>query len=149
LETEDNVGDSKRDLSVDIELVGEETLEIHYHSPMLKDHVLDYPSVPEEARSGQMRRLLCASAVGCFTGTVRAALVSRGATIRSLKGTCTATTSEGSPPVVSSIDIRVEVAIDDEDEAILERVRTIAARGCLITRSLAQGMDVTHTIVRV
>jgi len=143
------VGDREKDLSVVFELVGEETFEIHYHSLMLEDHLLDYPSVPEEARLGQMRRLLCAAAVGCFTGTIYAALVSRGAEVRSLRGFCTASISEDSPPAVSALDIRVEVEVGNEDKVILERVRTIAERGCLITRSLARGIDVTHTITLV
>ena len=141
--------DKLTDLPVEFELVGDEKFAIYYHSLMLDDHLLDYPSVPEEAQLGQMRKLLCAAAVGCFAGTVHAVLVNRGAEVRSLKGFCTASTSEDSPPVVSALDIRVEVEVGEEDKEILEKIRTIAERGCLITRSLARGMEVTHTIVSV
>jgi uncharacterized OsmC-like protein len=138
------------EVSVGFELVGDAQFKICYHSPLLKDHFLDYPSIPQEERPGQMRRLLCAAVVGCFSGTVYSALVSRGARIKSLKGTGTTSTekSNGSPPVVKSIDILVEVDVDDEDLGILEKVRKIAEKGCLISQSIAPSIAVTHTVVR-
>ena len=137
------------EVSVGFELVGDAQFKICYNSPLLKDHFLDYLSIPQEKRPGQMRRLLCAAVVGCFSGTVYLALASRGARIKSLKSTGTTFTakSNGSPPVVKSIDIRVEVDVDDEDLGILEKVRKIAEKGCLISQSIAPSIAVTHTVI--
>ena len=141
----------EKNQSVEVEVVGDGKLEISYNSPLLEDHLLDYPSVPEEERLGQMRRLLCASVVGCFTGTVYFALASRGAQIKTLKGTGVASTGKAdeSSPKVRTIDIRVEVDIDDEDSQIFERVKKIVEEGCLISRSIAPSITVTHSIVRI
>jgi len=137
--------------SVDFELVGDTKFKISYNSPLFEDHLLDYPSIPEKERPGQMRRLLCAAPVGCFTGTIYFALESRGARIKSLKGTGVASTGKnnGSLTKVKKIDIRVEVDIDDEDSEILEKVKKIVEKGCLITRSISPSITVTHTIVRI
>lgn len=136
--------------SVEFKVVGDKQFRILYNSPLLTDHFLDYPSVPKEEQPGQMRKLLCAAVVGCFSGTVYTALLSRGVNIKSFKSTGTATTTKknGSLPVVKSIHILVEVDINDEDQKILDRVKKIAEKGCLITRSIAASIVVTHTIVR-
>ena len=146
----DMVKNTHDDGSVGFELVGDGQFKIFYNSPLLNDHYLDYPSVPKDKQSGQMRKLLSASVLGCFTGTVYMALVSRGAQIKSLISTGTATTASdnGKPPVIKSIDIRVEVDIDDKDLEILDKVKKIAQKGCLIARSIAPSIAVTHTIVR-
>jgi uncharacterized OsmC-like protein len=143
-----NVSD---EATVEYVLVGESQFKVLYNSPMLEDHFLDYPSIPKEEQPGQMRRLLCAAAVGCFSGTVYAALISRGVQVKSLKGTATSTTakSKGSPPVVKSINIQVDVDIDDKDLETLERVKKIVKNGCLITRSLAPAIAMTHSITRI
>jgi len=136
--------------SVGIELVGDAKFAINYNSPMLGDHLLDYPSTPEEERPGQMRRLLCGAAVGCFTGAVYMTMTSRGARVKSLKGTAVSSTGkdENSVDKVKAIDIRVEVNIDDADLEILEEVKKFLENGCLVTRSISPSITVTHTIVR-
>jgi hypothetical protein len=63
--------------SVNFELVGDTKFKISYNSSLFEDHRLDYSGIPEEEQPGQMRRLLCAAAVGCFTGTVYFGLESR------------------------------------------------------------------------
>jgi hypothetical protein len=40
--------------SVDFELVGDTKFKISYNSSLFEDHLLDYPSIPEEERPGQM-----------------------------------------------------------------------------------------------
>lgn len=138
----------EKHVSVAVTLSGDEAFEIDYQSPLLENHVLDFADVPEATRPGQMRRLLCAAAVGCFAEATYFALTNRGARVRSLRGTGTATTSESAPTRVAAIDIRVEVDLPDEDVAILDHVRMLMASGCLITRSLTPAINVTHTIVR-
>jgi organic hydroperoxide reductase OsmC/OhrA len=137
------------DIVVDVELIGEEQLRIGYNSPLLADHILNYPSVPQEARSGQMRRLLCASAVGCFAGSVYFMLRGRGVEVQAMRSTGAIKQSEESDNPVGAIHIRVEVKIDEADVATLERVRELLEDGCLVTRPLSSAMPVTHEIVRV
>lgn len=127
---------------------GPATLE--FDDALLSDQILDYDSVPETARSGQMRKLLCASALGCFAGSARAALQARGATIGSLRGTAQATTGQGDGGSrVTAIDIRVEVQLGDADDEAFAKVEKILRKGCLITRSLTPGITVTHNLVRL
>ena len=75
----------------------------------------------------------------------------QGARIKSLRGTGVASTGKnnGSLAKVKTIDIRVEVDIDDEDSEILEKVKKIVDKGCLITRGISPSITVTHTIVRI
>ncbi len=123
---------------------------IQFDDALLSDQTFDYASVPEAERAGQMRKLLCASALGCFAGSARAALQTRGATIRELRGTAQAKTGQGEGGSrVTSIHIRVEVRLDDGDADTFAKVDHILRKGCLITRSLAPGIDVTHELVRL
>jgi organic hydroperoxide reductase OsmC/OhrA len=137
--------------TVGFEVVGDNRFQIDYNSALLADHVMDYANASAEQRAGQMRRLLCAAAVGCYAETVYTALTRRGAQVRSLTASGTATTarSKDAMRAIQSIDIRVEVEVDDRDLAVLERVITILHQGCLVTRSIAPCIDVTHAIVRV
>ena len=124
--------------------------ELRYHDAVLEDHPLDFDGVPEAARSGQMRRLLCGAALGCFAGSARAALVARGVTPRALRGAATAETGPGEGGSrVTALDIRVEVSIDDAHADTFAKVQKILEKGCLITRSLAPGIAVTHELVRL
>jgi hypothetical protein len=138
---------SSKDIAVNVDLVGEQKLQIRYNSPLLADHVLDYPTVPQEARSGQMRRLLCASAVGCFAGSVYFMLVGRGATVHAMHSTGRIHQREDSP--IGAIHIRVEIGIDDADVPVLDRVRELLEDRCLVTRPLKSALPVTHEIIRI
>ena len=137
---------------VKFELVGDAKFKLSYNNSLLKDHFLDYPSVPQEERGGQMRNLLSASALGCFAGSVYFTLLSKGAKVKSLKGSSVATTEEKIDelfPRVTAIDIRVEIDIDDEDADKLEEVKNMVKNGCLITGSIAPCINVTHTIIKI
>lgn len=134
-------------ITVAVEVDGDRTL-IDYRSPLLANHTLDYAQVQEGEGGGQMRRLLCASAVGCYVSSVATALVSRGATVIQCRGEGSIhTTDDGRP--IGRIDIRVEVAIEEDDVPILDHVRKILAGGCLVTHALAPAIDMTYAIVRV
>ena len=142
------MGNKDSAVVVDFEALDEMKFTIGYNSPLLADHVLDYPSVPEDQHPGQSRRLLCAAALACFAATTYGALKARGARILSLKGQGMAFQREGASEV-GSIDIKVEVKVADEDIPILDKVKKIMSKGCLITRSLAPGITVKHTIEQV
>ena len=50
---------------------------------------------------------------------------------------------------VTDIAIQIEVDIDDEDAPILEKCKKIMQRGCLITYSLEDAIDIDYEITRV
>ena len=126
------------------------SVSLQFDDTLLSDQTLDYDSVPEAEHGGQMRKLLCASALGCFAGSARAALQTRGATIHHLRGTAQAHTGAGEGGSrVTAIDIRVEVKVGDGDGDTFAKVEKILRKGCLITRSLTPGIAVTHELVRL
>ncbi len=135
---------------IGFDLIDDEKFKIDYNSPLLQNQILDYLNVPEEQRPGQMRRLLCAAAVGCFAGSAYDALKTRGASVKSLNGTGTAITGKknGSHKRVQEIDIIVEVEIEDKNIQVLERVKKVLEKGCLVTRSLEPSITVSRTIIR-
>lgn len=128
--------------------VADDVTTIDYQSSIMATHELDYARLPKEEGGGQMRRLLCASAVGCYAASVAAALKGRGATVHACRGTGSVhATDDGRP--IGRIDIRIEVVIDEGDEPVLARVRKILAGGCLVTHALEPAIDMTYEIVRV
>lgn len=141
------MSDEANGMRVDITCGEHGEMVIDYHDPLLAQQVVDYESVPEDTRGGQMRRLLCASAVGCFTGSVHMALEARGATVRACRGHGILRAAEGQP--IGRLDIRVEVAIGEGDEETLVHVRKILRGGCLITGVLGRAIEVNHEIVQV
>ena len=133
------------------DLVGDDKFRIQYNSPLLKDHIMDHRAVPEEKRPGQMRKLLCASAAGCLSGSLYNALTNRGVQIESLKASAVAFGANeiGALPRIQAIHIKVEVGIDEKDSKFLEEVKNDFKEGCLITRSISPGIQVTHSIDRI
>jgi uncharacterized OsmC-like protein len=79
------------------------------------------------------------------------ALSNRGVKVNSLKGTAASFSAEdiGSLPKIKAVDIKVEIDIDDKDSDILEAVRKIFEKGCLITCSISPAIQVTHSISRI
>lgn len=137
---------------VEIELLDDSKLKLSYNDSLLNDHLLDYPSVPQEERGGQMRKLLSASALGCFTGSIYFTLLDKGAKVKSLKGSSVATSEKKDDEVfsrVTAIDIKIAIEIDDEDTDKLEEVRSMVKNGCLITGSIAPSIVVSHEIIRI
>jgi organic hydroperoxide reductase OsmC/OhrA len=132
-------------ISAGVEFLGDRRYEIQYRSSVLTDRVIDLAAVPHGERIGQARRLLCAAAALCFAEEVEAALRARGATIRSLRATAAATSNRAK---VKEMEVTLEVDVAEKDAQTLERVKQILHLGCLITRSLADGVKVKHQIVR-
>jgi len=49
---------------------------------------------------------------------------------------------------VTDMTISIEVEIDDKDEATLEKCKKIMDRGCLLTYSLDDAIDIEYEISR-
>ncbi len=134
--------------AVGFEVIGDNQFKITYNSPILQDQILDYRNVPKAQQPGQMRRLLCAAAVGCFAGSVYDALKARGVSIKSQTAKSTAITGNGPLKRIQKIDIVVEVEIEDKDIETLEEVKKLLEKGSLVTRSIEPSITVSRTIVR-
>ena len=95
-----------------------------------------------DRRQGTARALLVSAALDCFCGTLNAALLARDVQYRSIKGTGRAEkVQRDGVSFVTRIDIDVQVDVDDADRETLEHCLSIV-KGCMITRSLMEGMEV-------
>ncbi len=120
---------------------------IHTGSSILGDIIMDYSGYPEDARGGNSSILLISSALSCYCGSMRAALVARGIPFRSLKavGKGKKRTNDQGATRLSSLSIDVAVDIDDTWLPQLEHCAKIV-KHCLITASLMDGVMVTHSV---
>ncbi|MHB1134290.1 MAG: OsmC family protein [Chloroflexota bacterium] len=116
--------------------------------PALPEIRIDYTGIPIEDRGGTAARLLAAAALYCFSSTVGAALKGRGAEIKTLEGTAVA--SKGKDMYyrtkVTDIKISLNVEVDEKSAALVQKAEQIADRGCFITYSISEGIDVEHLV---
>lgn len=117
--------------------------------PALGDIVMDYTGVPEEARRGNASALLVASALCCYCGSLRAALVAREVPFRAIRaeGTGTKEANADGAMRVTAIDLSVTIEADAAHAAAIEHCATIV-KSCLITASLFEGIQVSHHVGR-
>lgn len=120
---------------------------IHTGSPILKDIVMDYTGVPETERGGNSSVLLLSSALSCFCGSIRAALVARGVPFRSLRARGKGTKERNKDGATRLVAIDIDVAVDTDD-AYAAQVAHCAkiVKSCLITASLFEGIAVSHSV---
>jgi len=109
---------------------------------------IDYTGIPIEDRGGTAARLLAAAALYCFSSTLGSALKSRGAHIEALTGNAVATKGRDDyyRTKITDIKISVDVRIPPEEAPILDKCEQIAERGCFITYSINEGIEVEHQI---
>jgi len=122
-----------------------------FGSKALPDISIDYTGMTQEQRAGTARKLLSAAALYCFASTLGSSLRARGVNIKSLWGRASAETGQDDykRTKVAKIRIEVDVDLDDADLPVLEKCSTIAERGCLVTYSLEEGIEVEKEIRRV
>ena len=77
---------------------------------------------------------------GCFTSNLLAAIRARQAPVSRVSTTVTATLAE-SPSRFAAIDLAVSA--DCNDTALLQRLVTIAERGCIAANTLRGGLNLT------
>ncbi|MCU0821371.1 MAG: OsmC family protein [Spirochaetes bacterium] len=138
-------------LLVRFEVVDDFKFKISYGSPLLADHVIDYSSVSEDKRKGQPLRLLCASALSCYAGSLYLELFSRGAAVRKLEGTASPVMSVGVDGLnnLEAIDINVEIDLPDEDTwKLAEAEKLLNGAGCPVARHLSHPVQVRGRIER-
>jgi uncharacterized OsmC-like protein len=117
-------------------------------SDAVDDIRIDYTGIPNDQRGGTASKLLCAAALYCFASTFASALKARGARIESLSAKAVANKGRDDYYRTKLQDIRIEVDVDlgDTELPILEKCEKIMQRGCLVTYSLSEGIEVEHAI---
>ena len=115
---------------------------VHTGSPVLKDIVMDYTGVPETERGGNSSTLLIAAALSCFCGSIRAAL-------HAIRAQGTGTKEPNADGAMRLVDIDIDVTVD-ADEAYAAKVEHCAkiVKNCLITASIFEGINVSHSVRR-
>ena len=119
-------------------------------SKALADIHINYRGIPKEERGGTSVELLGAACLYCFAATLGSALTARGAGVKSLSGSLELV--KGKDEIrrtkVTDIRISVEVEIGDKDEPILEKCKKIMDRGCLLTYTLEDAIDIEYQVHR-
>lgn len=127
---------------------GDDVHVLELNSPVLPELRIDYTGIPVEDRGGTAARLLAAAALYCFSSTLGSALKSRGAHVEGLTGEAVAIKGRDDyyRTKITDIKLKVEVRIPPEEAPILEKCEQIAERGCFITYSINEGIEVEHNI---
>ncbi len=110
--------------------------------PLLGDIHADYTKVGPDQRLGTARTFLVSAALDCFCGTLSAALLARDVQYKRIVGTGRAEKKEkNGMSFVTSVSLDVRVDVDEADAETLEHCLRIV-KGCMITRSLMEGIEV-------
>lgn len=119
--------------------------------PNQADVVLDFAGVPEDARGGTAKKMLAASAMSCYCGTLSSALTARGAPFTRISGSAHVETGldAQSRARVQKIVLDVEVELDEDYEDVFERCIKIMKQGCLVTASLEAAFPVEYNVKQV
>ena len=83
-------------------------------------------------------------------GSLAAALTARGANVKSMTGRARAVKEKDEirRTKVTEIAISIDVEIDDKDLPVFEKCKKIMQRGCLITYSLEDAIEIEYEINR-
>ena len=128
-------------------------IEIRQISPATSETVIrghqvrvDRPAAKGGDDNGPMGgELILAGLGGCFMSNLLAAIRAREAAVTNVSTEVTATLAEH-PSRFSAIDLRVSADCDDHE--LLEKLVTIAERGCIAANTLRGGVDLTVRAVQ-
>ena len=110
--------------------------------PLLGDIHADYQTVSPDQRLGTARAFLVTAALDCFCGTLNAALLARDVQYKRIVGTGRAEKQEkNGVSFVTAVELNVRVEVDEADRDTLDHCLKIV-KGCMITRSLMEGIEV-------
>ncbi|NJB66493.1 putative OsmC-like protein [Desulfobaculum xiamenense] len=114
---------------------------------------VDYAALSAEDRNQEHMgaRLLCMAALACYTNTFANSLKRKGAEIKFMRAN--ATTSKDKDEVMRTkyctLDITVEVGLDEQYREAFEEVKDNMLNGSLLTYSLEEAMDVDYKLSMV
>ena len=106
--------------------------------------LIDRPEAKGGTNQGPMGgELLLAALGGCFLSNLYAAIIAREATISNVT-VDVAGTMEANPSRFSAISLNISGDYEDRDQ--MEKLVTIAERGCLVANSIKDAIDLSFTI---
>jgi len=112
--------------------------------------IMDFSKITAEERNQEHMgaRILCVAALACYTNTFVNALQRNGAVVKSM--TASASSEKEKDEVnrtrYTSLDISVEVGLEEKDRAVFETVKDSMLNGSLLTYSLEEGMQVSYDL---
>lgn len=129
---------------------GDDVHQVSLGLAALSDLRIDYTGIPQPQRGGTATQLLIASALYCFASTFAAAMKARGAQILGLAGRASGEKGrdENYRTKILRIVIDLEVEIEDKDVPVLEKAKLLMEKGCLVTYSLEESVEIKHAIRR-
>ena len=123
-------------------------VEVSFDHGAIDDFVVALSKVPEDKRFGVARKLLTASVSYCMTGYIRSFLKTKGVDVSDIHASSQIhmDKDDSGSSVVKEIDLHITVDIPEKDEYVLERCRTIMKNGCLVSKSLENGIAINRSI---
>ena len=110
--------------------------------PLLGEISADFSTVGPDARRGTASALLEASCLNCWCGTLSTALLARGVEKHRVFGKARVVRVQRKDfSWLDCVELDVKVEVDDEDAEVLEECLSVV-KGCMVTRSIAEGMEV-------
>ena len=121
---------------------------ISFDHGAVNDIVVALSKVPEDKRHGVARKFLAASVTYCMTGYILYFLKRKGVDVSDIHTSSQIHIGkdESGSSAVKEIDLHITVDIPEKDLNILESCRTILKNGCLISKSLENGIAVNRSI---
>ena len=135
---------------VEIEFLPNGDTLVKFNHDLLEDMTVSPSSVPKNKRSGVARALLSTSALSCMAGSLNYMLKARDVEVKRIKGSASVEMgkNEKNREYVKSMTLDIDVDIADEYMPVLERCIKYLEDGCLVTRGLKKGINVTNNIQR-
>jgi uncharacterized OsmC-like protein len=133
---------------VEVNLLENGDYNIELNHEALENIQVSLSTVPQDKRGGVARALFSASALYCMAGSVNYLLSARKVQVKDIKGSVSVQMGKNDKgrDLVEALTLDIDVDIPDENSPELERCIKYLKEGCLITRGLKKGIDVTINI---
>lgn len=119
-----------------------------FTNPALQKIVIDYTNIPPEDRNGLPKQLLASASLACYTAMLGTLLDVRKAHYSSI--TAGASYELGPNKLgqgrVKKMILHVTVTLPEAEKAIFERCARIMEKGCLVTQSLQEGIEMSYAL---
>lgn len=138
------------DVKVEIEKLQNTDLKIKFNSKSMEDIIIKRSGILKNQKGAEARQLMAASLGECMCSTlifllewVRIDLETFNATIHVHTGK-----DEDNRRCVTGINliINLQTQLDQENVKKIKRVKKLFEKGCLISRSLSRGINITYSI---
>lgn len=116
--------------------------------PGFEKIVIDHTGLPEEQRGGVAKQLLACAALSCYTAALAGALEARGANYTEIAAEASMElgTNDIGQGRVKGMHLNVSVELPAKDSDIFNRCSKIMKKGCLVTGSMHEGINMTYEL---